>query len=116
MSRIAARIWSGGRPLRSLASPAPAPRLARSLSSATTRRVAVAGPSWRRIPVSPLRSSPIASRGFHASAPSAGIFNFKLADIGEGITEVEIIKWHVKEGDVVEEFDSLCEVQSDKSV
>jgi 2-oxoisovalerate dehydrogenase E2 component (dihydrolipoyl transacylase) len=31
-------------------------------------------------------------------------------------TEVEIIKWHVEPGATVEEFESLCEVQSDKSV
>lgn len=40
---------------------------------------------------------------------------FKLADIGEGITECEVIKWNVKELGTIQSFDPLCEVQSDKA-
>ncbi|HJV44142.1 MAG TPA: dihydrolipoamide acetyltransferase family protein [Bacillota bacterium] len=45
-----------------------------------------------------------------------GIFTFKLPDIGEGIHEGEIVKWHVKPGDKVEEDQTIVEVQNDKAV
>lgn len=40
---------------------------------------------------------------------------FKLSDIGEGIAEVEVLRWHVAAGDRVAQFDKLLEVQSDKA-
>ena len=62
------------------------------------------------------------------------VHKFKLADIGEGITECEVIRWcvcsgrtqwltlkgisfrrSVKPSQIIQAFDPLCEVQSDKA-
>ncbi len=42
--------------------------------------------------------------------------NFRFPDIGEGMTEGEIVRWLVQEGDVVEEDQTLAEVETDKAV
>jgi 2-oxoisovalerate dehydrogenase E2 component (dihydrolipoyl transacylase) len=40
---------------------------------------------------------------------------FKLPDVGEGTAEAEIVAWHVKLGDVVEEDAPLADVMTDKA-
>jgi 2-oxoisovalerate dehydrogenase E2 component (dihydrolipoyl transacylase) len=57
-------------------------------------------------------------RSFYVTNPSPAepkIIPFKLVDVGEGIVEVEIVKWHVKEGDFIKEFDPICDAQTDKA-
>lgn len=44
------------------------------------------------------------------------VFDFKLPDLGEGITEGEVVKWRVKEGDSVEEHQVVLEVETDKAI
>ncbi|MDO9172410.1 MAG: biotin/lipoyl-containing protein, partial [bacterium] len=43
------------------------------------------------------------------------MFEFKLPDLGEGIHEGEVLKWHVQPGDVVVEDAPLVEVETDKA-
>lgn len=59
--------------------------------------------------------NPSAFQKFHSSRPSLVIKPFFLADIGEGIKECEVIQWFVEPGAPIEEFDPICEVQSDKA-
>ena len=43
-------------------------------------------------------------------------FEFKLPDLGEGITEGEVVKWRVKPGDSVEEHQVVLEIETDKAI
>jgi 2-oxoisovalerate dehydrogenase E2 component (dihydrolipoyl transacylase) len=44
-----------------------------------------------------------------------GRYTFRLPDIGEGIAEAEIVAWHVKPGDRIEEDGRLADVMTDKA-
>lgn len=43
-------------------------------------------------------------------------FDFVLPDLGEGMTEAEIRKWLVREGDSIEEHQTILEIETDKAV
>ena len=42
-------------------------------------------------------------------------YEFKLPDIGEGIAEAEIVAWHVKVGDRIEEDQQIADMMTDKA-
>jgi 2-oxoisovalerate dehydrogenase E2 component (dihydrolipoyl transacylase) len=44
------------------------------------------------------------------------VTEFKLPDVGEGLTEAEIVDWHVSVGDVVKINDTLVDIETAKSV
>lgn len=43
-------------------------------------------------------------------------FEYRFPELGEGLHEGEIVKWHIKAGDQVEEDQIIMEVQNDKAV
>jgi 2-oxoisovalerate dehydrogenase E2 component (dihydrolipoyl transacylase) len=58
----------------------------------------------------------LAQPGLPPAKPNAaGILQYRLTDVGEGIAECELIRWFKNEGEELAEFDRLCEVQSDKA-
>lgn len=69
-------------------------------------------------------AAPVAAAPLPATPPPAdpaapatgGSYQFKMPELGEGLAEGEIVKWHVAPGDEIKEDDTLVEVQSDKSV
>src|ERR1700753_446292 len=41
---------------------------------------------------------------------------FKLPDVGEGLTEADIVSWHVKLGDTIEDGQVIVEIETAKAV
>jgi len=42
-------------------------------------------------------------------------FTFNMPDVGEGVAEAEVVEWHTKVGDIVEEDQHLVDVMTDKA-
>ncbi len=49
------------------------------------------------------------------SAGAGGAYELRLPELGEGVTEGELIKWLVKPGDVVKADQSVAEIMTDKA-
>lgn len=47
---------------------------------------------------------------------TAGVQEFKLPDVGEGLVEAELVSWQVAVGDAVQINDIVCEIETAKSV
>ncbi|MEV7345137.1 dihydrolipoamide acetyltransferase family protein [Streptomyces sp. NPDC093544] len=46
---------------------------------------------------------------------ASGLREFKMPDVGEGLTEAEILKWYVQIGDQVSDGQVVCEVETAKA-
>lgn len=68
------------------------------------------------LPIASFASYFIFRRQFHGTSPSWAIKPQVLKDVGEGITEIQIIQWYAQEGAHIEEWKPLCQYQSDKAV
>ncbi len=85
---------NGGAPARAAAAAAPAPSAAKSAAAV---------------------AEPPRAAAVSAAAPASGSFVFMLPDIGEGLVEGELVKWHVKVGQTVEENQPVAAVLTDKA-
>ena len=81
------------------AEPAPAP------VKSEPAPVVVETPKVEAAPVSP---APV-------GAAAGANYVFKLPDVGEGTAEAELVGWHVKVGDAVEEDQILADIMTDKA-
>ena len=50
-----------------------------------------------------------------SAGTSARYREFRMPDVGEGLTEAEILKWYVQPGDSVEDGQVVCEVETAKA-
>jgi pyruvate dehydrogenase E2 component (dihydrolipoamide acetyltransferase) len=66
-------------------------------------------------PKAAAKAAPAKAAASSAAPAASGTYTFKLPDLGEGLTEGEIVKWHVKEGDTVSENQALANVLTDKA-
>jgi len=81
------------------AEPTPAP------AKSEPAPVAVEAPKVDAAPVAP---APV-------GAVAGANYVFKLPDVGEGTAEAELVGWHVKVGDAVEEDQILADIMTDKA-
>ncbi|MBC6490220.1 2-oxoglutarate dehydrogenase complex dihydrolipoyllysine-residue succinyltransferase [Flavihumibacter stibioxidans] len=76
-----------------------------------------AAPASAAAPATPSVVVPAAevAPAVEAKATGKGVIEMKVPAVGESITEVTLVKWLKKEGDLVHRDDVLCELESEKA-
>src|SRR5215213_6501286 len=97
----------------------------RRIASTIWKRLLCASPGGtRRIrtpmngitsPARPASPTACARRSKTDPTTEMGRYVVKVPDIGEGMTEAEIVAWHVAPGQVIREEDPLVDVMTDKA-
>jgi 2-oxoisovalerate dehydrogenase E2 component (dihydrolipoyl transacylase) len=57
----------------------------------------------------------LTEEGVVTTMTEASVREFKMPDVGEGLTEAEILKWYVQPGDAVTDGQVVCEVETAKA-
>ncbi|NRA29456.1 MAG: 2-oxo acid dehydrogenase subunit E2 [Parvularculaceae bacterium] len=60
-------------------------------------------------------ATPPSTKAESTATPSAADFTIKLPDVGEGVTEAELVELHIAVGDRVEADQNLADVMTDKA-
>ena len=82
-------------------------------SSATNQPATVANAAPEKSSAPATQPVPVAAA--EAVAAGKGVINIKIPTVGESITEVTLIKWLKKEGDLVKRDEVIAELESEKA-
>jgi pyruvate dehydrogenase E2 component (dihydrolipoamide acetyltransferase) len=63
-----------------------------------------------------IASSMLSTARWRSEGVAMSVSEFKLPDVGEGLTEAEIVSWKVKPGDTVKVNDVIVEIETAKSL
>ncbi|MFN7906438.1 MAG: dihydrolipoyllysine-residue acetyltransferase [Pseudobdellovibrionaceae bacterium] len=83
-------------------------------AAATTKPTAASSATTSHAKIAPAASVQT-SNSTHSAISSSGTTFIKLPELGEGVTEGELVKWLVKPGDQVKPDQSIAEVMTDKA-
>ncbi|CAL4963913.1 unnamed protein product [Urochloa decumbens] len=91
------------------------PQLHSAAAASSASHARLLGDRWQRLGGARRWLGSEASAAPAPVGEAAELVEVPLAQTGEGIAECELLRWFVNEGDQVDEFQPLCEVQSDKA-
>lgn len=84
-------------------------------SNGTPAKASQPAPVVQQAPTQTSASEPASAPAAQAVAAGKGLVNIKIPTVGESITEVTLIKWLKKEGDLVQRDEVITELESEKA-